>query len=60
MVAENPSDHAQALSAFTGVRDFAATSAGLTFVTPRGTLAVRTLTRRMNVSDRPATGSAAP
>ena len=42
MVAENPSDHAQALSAFTGVRDFAATSAGLTFVTPRGTLAVRT------------------
>jgi len=42
MLAENPSDHAQALSAFTGVRDFAATSAGLTFVTPRGTIAVRT------------------
>jgi len=42
MLAENPSDHAQALSAFTGVRDFAATSAGLTFVTPRGVLAVRT------------------
>jgi len=42
MLAENPSDHAQALSAFTGVRDFAATSAGLTFVTPRGVLSVRT------------------
>lgn len=42
MLAENPSDHAQALSAFTGIRDFAATSAGLTFETPRGTVAVRT------------------
>jgi len=42
MLAENPSDHAQALSAFTGVRDFAATSAGLTFVTPRGAVTVRT------------------
>ncbi len=40
MIAENPSDHADFLSRFTGLRDFDATSAGLLFRTPRGEIEV--------------------
>ena len=36
MVAADPADHAEFLSAFTGIRAFSATSAGLRFDTPRG------------------------
>jgi hypothetical protein len=36
MVARDPADHAEFLSAFTGIRAFSATSAGLRFETPRG------------------------
>jgi catechol 2,3-dioxygenase-like lactoylglutathione lyase family enzyme len=36
LVAENPTDHHIFLSAFTGVRDLAATSSGVTASTPRG------------------------
>ena len=36
MVAADPADHAEFLSAFTGIRAFSATSAGLRFETPRG------------------------
>jgi hypothetical protein len=51
LTAENPSDHAVFLSAFTGVRDFWASSAGLSIPLARGTLDVRTpaFTRRMGV-----------
>jgi len=38
MVAADPADHAEFLSAFTGIRGFSATSAGLRFDTPRGTV----------------------
>ena len=40
MVAEDPSDHAEFMRAFTGIDEFSATSAGLRFVTPRGELDV--------------------
>jgi len=40
LVAENPSDHHIFLSAFTGVRDLAATSNGITASTPRGDVRV--------------------
>jgi hypothetical protein len=40
MVAENPSDHHIFLSAFTGVRDIHATSAGIAIETPRGEIQV--------------------
>ncbi len=36
MVAADPADHAEFLSAFNGIRAFSATSAGLRFETPRG------------------------
>jgi len=36
MVAEEPSDHAEFMRAFTGIDEFSATSAGLRFETPRG------------------------
>ena len=36
IVASDPADHAEFLSAFTGIRAFSATSAGLRFETPRG------------------------
>lgn len=36
MAAADPADHAEFLSAFTGIRAFSATSAGLRFETPRG------------------------
>jgi catechol 2,3-dioxygenase-like lactoylglutathione lyase family enzyme len=36
MVAEEPSDHAEFMRAFTGMDEFSATSAGLRFETPRG------------------------
>jgi catechol 2,3-dioxygenase-like lactoylglutathione lyase family enzyme len=42
MVADNPSDHAEFLSAFSGVRDYVATSTGLCFETPRGLVEVMT------------------
>jgi catechol 2,3-dioxygenase-like lactoylglutathione lyase family enzyme len=38
LVAENPSDHHIFLSAFSGVRDLHATSAGVTVETPRGAI----------------------
>lgn len=38
MVAADPADHAEFLSAFTGIRAFSATSAGLRFDTPRGVI----------------------
>jgi catechol 2,3-dioxygenase-like lactoylglutathione lyase family enzyme len=38
MVAPDPADHAEFLSAFTGVRAYSATSAGLRFETARGTV----------------------
>jgi hypothetical protein len=37
-VAENPADHHVFLSAFSGVRDFSATSTGITIETPRGAI----------------------
>ena len=40
LVAENPTDHHIFLSAFTGVRDLAATSSGVTASTPRGDVKV--------------------
>jgi hypothetical protein len=40
MVADEPSDHAEFMRAFTGIDEFSATSAGLRFVTPRGELDV--------------------
>jgi hypothetical protein len=40
LVAENPTDHHIFLSAFTGVRDLAATSSGITASTPRGDIRV--------------------
>ena len=40
MVAEDPSDHAEFMRAFTGIDEFSATSAGLRFVTPRGEIDV--------------------
>jgi catechol 2,3-dioxygenase-like lactoylglutathione lyase family enzyme len=40
MVAEEPSDHAEFMRAFTGIDEFSATSAGLRFVTPRGEVEV--------------------
>jgi catechol 2,3-dioxygenase-like lactoylglutathione lyase family enzyme len=40
LVAENPTDHHIFLSAFTGVRDLAATSNGITASTPRGDVKV--------------------
>jgi len=40
MVADEPSDHAEFMRAFTGIDAFSATSAGLRFVTPRGELDV--------------------
>jgi hypothetical protein len=39
-VAENPADHHVFLSGFSGVRDFDATSAGITIATPRGAIQV--------------------
>jgi hypothetical protein len=36
MVADEPSDHAEFMRAFTGIDEFSATSAGLRFETPRG------------------------
>lgn len=42
LVAENPSDHAVFLSAFTGVRDFRASSLGLSIPLPRGEIDVLT------------------
>jgi catechol 2,3-dioxygenase-like lactoylglutathione lyase family enzyme len=40
MVAENPTDHHIFLSAFVGERELAASSAGITMVTPRGDIQV--------------------
>jgi hypothetical protein len=40
MVADNPTDHHIFLSAFTGVRDIGATSAGIAIQTPRGEVQV--------------------
>ncbi len=40
MVADEPSDHAEFLRAFTGIDEFSATSAGLRFETPRGEIDV--------------------
>jgi catechol 2,3-dioxygenase-like lactoylglutathione lyase family enzyme len=40
LVAENPSDHHIFLSAFTGVRDLAATSGSVTAATPRGDIRI--------------------
>jgi catechol 2,3-dioxygenase-like lactoylglutathione lyase family enzyme len=40
LVAENPSDHHNFLSAFSGVRDLSATSSGITASTPRGDIRV--------------------
>ena len=40
LVAENPTDHHIFLSAFTAVRDLAATSSGITASTPRGNIRV--------------------
>ncbi len=40
MVADEPSDHAEFMRAFTGIDAFSATSAGLRFATPRGDLDV--------------------
>lgn len=40
--AENPSDHHIFLSAFTGQRDFRASSSGIAFATPRGEIEVLT------------------
>jgi catechol 2,3-dioxygenase-like lactoylglutathione lyase family enzyme len=40
LVAENPTDHHIFLSAFTGIRDLAATSSGITVSTPRGDIRV--------------------
>lgn len=40
MVAEEPSDHAEFMRAFTGIDEFSATSAGLRFETPRGEIDV--------------------
>lgn len=42
LTAENPSDHHVFLKEFTGVRDFRASSLGLTFKTPRGEIEVLT------------------
>ncbi len=41
MIAENPSDHADFLSHFTGIRDINSTSAGILLATPRGEIEVR-------------------
>ena len=40
MVSENPSDHAEFLSAFSGERDLVSSSAGILVPTPRGTIEV--------------------
>lgn len=40
LVAENPSDHAEFLSAFSGVRDMVSNSAGIALTTPRGHIEV--------------------
>jgi len=40
MVADEPSDHAEFMRAFTGIDEFSATSAGLRFETPRGEIDV--------------------
>ena len=40
MLAEEPSDHAEFMRAFTGIDEFSATSAGLRFETPRGEIDV--------------------
>jgi hypothetical protein len=42
MVADNPSDHHIFLSAFTGERELASSSAGVTVTTPRGEISVMT------------------